>query len=344
MTEEDLKKIRQNAEVQELLKKAIKVNKVKDNSIHTESHSDNYKIDAKKLDNLARAIRLNKNNAKETTLLELIKNKRKYNNVTLNSIVENIYLNLGISKSTLFNRIDKLLRFALNISAFKNGKQECTYNDKNLFSEYFFTSYDADLIMQLSYVEKLNYDNTYKETLQIIFIAMSDLNNTEVITAAREVSIDNELQDFIEDVLIDCEQDPELSNKRKELSPLFFDDNEFLEIVGNIAGGYFYTISQDLTKEIKDCMDIMFFCDHNNIQIMYESLFNLINISKYYAQAAKDKIDNYIQRYEHEYEGYSSDEKQTFREEIKMLKCEINKSEIAKQVFKECGDNEKLKI
>ncbi|WP_302211430.1 hypothetical protein [uncultured Ruminococcus sp.] len=91
-------------------------------------------------------------------------------------------------------------------------------------------------------------------------------------------------------------------------------------------------------------MDIMFFCDHKNIEDMYILMNKITQSSLTYSEKAKKKIKKYIEIYQNEYAGYREEQKQQFCEKVSTLKREVRQSEIAKELFKQCEADKILKF
>ena len=262
------------------------------------------------------------------------------------------------SKNPSFSDLYSLYTHVFDIiNKFKeNNKQECVYDGDVLFSEPFFTLDDMDYILKLNYIENHNYSKEEKDLLSIVKTIMQySKNDVNVLDTARTILKDDKsngnkndidkhyeyasvekVKNLIDIFLEDYGVDSKAAEERLKFREVVFDDDEFIDIIGNIAGGYFYTIQEDLTQEIKDYMDIMFFCDHKNIEDMYTLMNKITQSSLTYSEKAEKKIKKYIEIYQNEYEEYSEEQKQQFREKVSTLKREVRQSEIAKELFKQC--------
>lgn len=239
------------------------------------------------------------------------------------------------SKNPLFSNLYSLYTHVFDIvNKFKeNNKQECVYDGDVLFSEPFFTVNDMDYILKLNYIENHNYSKEEKDLLSIVTTIMQyGKNDVNILDTARTIFKDDKSNGNKND--IDKHYEYASVEKVKNL----------IDIIGNIAGGYFYTIQEDLTQEIKDYMDIMFFCDHKNIEDMYILMNKITQSSLTYSEKAKKKIKKYIEIYQNEYAGYREEQKQQFREKVSTLKREVRQSEIAKELFKQCEADKILKF
>ena len=239
------------------------------------------------------------------------------------------------SKNPSFSNLYSLYTHVFDIvNKFKeNNKQECVYDGDVLFSEPFFTVNDMDYILKLNYIENHNYSKEEKDLLSIVTTIMQyGKNDVNILDTARTILKDDKSSGNKND--IDKHYEYASVEKVKNL----------IDIIGNIAGGYFYTIQEDLTQEIKDYMDIMFFCDHKNIEDMYILMNKITQSSLTYSEKAKKKIKKYIEIYQNEYAGYREEQKQQFREKVSTLKREVRQSEIAKELFKQCEADKILKF
>lgn len=262
------------------------------------------------------------------------------------------------SKNPSFSDLYSLYTHVFDIvNKFKeNNKQECVYDGDVLFSEPFFTVDDMDYILKLNYIENHNYSKEEKDLLSIVTTIMQySKNDVNILDTARTILKDDKsngnkndidkyyeyasvekVKNLIDIFLEDYSVDSNAAEERLKFREVVFDDEAFIDIIGNIARGYFYTIQEDLTQKIKDYMDIMFFCDHKNIEDMYTLMNKITQSSLTYSEKAEKKIKKYIEIYQNEYAGYREEQKQQFREKVSTLKREIRQSEIAKELFKQC--------